>query len=160
MKINKYNTRDASNVPGKLSLIDPFSGEVIIDDVGKTLDFYVYGMQSDMARNAKKARDRKYGKLKSLTDEQASQSGAEFLADITQGWSGNVEDDDGPIPVNRENAIGVFLNEDWIAKQVLDFASNLTNYSPKHLSESASTSAGSHGSKARQKASKEQGENN
>lgn len=151
MKITKYNTRDASNVPGKLCLVDPFTDELLIDEDGKTVDIYIYGMQSDIARNARKTRDRKYGKVKNLTDDQASKSGAEFLADITQGWSGNLEDDDGPVTFNRDAAVSLYLDQDWIANQVLKFAADLSNYDPKHLSESASMSADSHGSSASRK---------
>jgi hypothetical protein len=146
MKISRFNTRDASNVPQKLSLVDPFTGETIIDEKERTLDFYIYGIQSDVARNAMKARDRKYGKGKNLTDDQSTQSGAEFLAALTQGWSDNIEDDDGPIPYSKETAIELYKNEDWIARQVSDFSMNLTNYDPKRLSESVFGSDNSPGS--------------
>lgn len=154
MKINQFNTVDASNVPQKLSLVDPFSGETIIDENGCTLDFYLYGVQSDASRNAMKARDRKYGKKDKLTDEQAAQSGAEFLAAITHGWSDNIEDEDGVIVFSRERAIELYKSQDWIAKQVSLFSMELSNYTPKHLSGSASGSAISHGSTQPQKSKK------
>lgn len=158
MKINKFNTRDASNKPQKLSLVDPFSGETIIDDDDRTLDVYVYGIQSDVARNAIKARDRKFGKNKNLTDDQATQSGAEFLAAITQGWTDNIENDDGAIPYSRENAIELYKEEDWIARQVSTFSMDLVNFDPKRLSESASGSGSSHGSTRPPKSKQGQGE--
>lgn len=131
MKITKYNTTDASNVPKKLSLRDPFTGETLVDDDGKTLDVWVYGVQSTFARNAMKERDRKYGKLDKLTDDQASQSGAEFLSAITQGWSDNIEDDSGKIAFSRQAAIDLYKAQDWIARQVSTFAMDLSNYDPK-----------------------------
>lgn len=147
MKINKFNTTNASNVPQTLSLADPFTGETLVDENDDTLDIYVYGIQSDASRNAMKARDRQYGKQTKLSDEKAAQSGAEFLAALTHGWSGNIEDDDGPIQHSREAAIELYKSQDWIAKQVQQFSMDLANYDPKRSSGSGSGSAASHGSR-------------
>lgn len=134
MKTSKYNTREASSVPKRLSLRDPFTGELIKDEDENTVDFYVYGTHSDVSRNAVKARDRKYGKA-ALTDEQAEQSGADYLAAITQGWSNNLntlyDGVDEPIAYTKDAASELFKSEDWIAAQVLEFSRNLTNYDPK-----------------------------
>lgn len=138
MKVNKFNTRNASNIPRTLHLRDPFNqqaaNQVIVDENGKTLDFQVYGARSDISRNALKATERKYGK-KHLTDEQAVRSGAEYLAAITAGWSDNVEDDDGPIPYSYENAVNLYIKEDWIAEQVGLFSRDITNYDPTRSGE-------------------------
>jgi len=151
MKITNFNTTDASNVAQKLSLADPFTGETIIDENDQTLDIMVYGIQSDMARNAMKSRDRKYGKQNKLSDEQAAQSGAEFLASITQGWSGNIEDDSGVIAFSRDAAIELYKTQDWIARQVQQFSMDLGNYDPKKWNESGRGLNISPGSKPSQK---------
>lgn len=147
MKITQFNTVTASNVAQKLTLSDPFTGERLIDENGRTLDVYVYGIQSDIARNAIKTRDRKYGKNAKLDEDQAAQSGAEFLAAITQGWSDNIENDEGPIAYSREAAIELYKTQDWIARQVQQFSMDLVNFDPKRLKGAASTSGTSHGSK-------------
>ena len=126
MKVDKFNVQKACNVPKKLSLVDPFSGETIIDDDGKTLDLFVYGIKSSIARNAVKERDRKYGNIKKMTPEQQAKSGAEFLATLTQGWTENIENDDGAY----NSAVDMYLEQDWIAEQVQDFAMKLDNFDP------------------------------
>lgn len=130
MKINQYNTRDACNVPKPLSLKDPFTQETIRDENGKTLDFFIYGRDSDVAKNALRDRDRRYGRQAILTPEQEEQSGAEFLAAITQGWSPNVEDNNGPIEFTKDAAVKLYKENDWIATQVWKFHRNLGNYDP------------------------------
>jgi hypothetical protein len=130
MKINKYNTRDACNIPKPLSLKDPFNGETLIDEDGKTVDIFIYGRDSDVAKNALRDRERRYGKQATLTPEQGEQAGAEFLAAITQGWSPNLEDESGPIEFTKEAAIKLYKDNDWIANQVWRFHRNLANYDP------------------------------
>jgi hypothetical protein len=126
MKVDKFNVQKACNVPKKLSLVNPFSGETIIDDEGNTLDVFVYGIKSSIARNAVKDRDRKYGNIKKMTPEQQSKSGAEFLATLTQGWTENIENDNGAY----KSAVDMYLEQDWIAEQVQDFAMKLDNFDP------------------------------
>lgn len=135
MKITQYDPRKASSVPKKMSLHDPYTGVPIKDDDGKTVDFYVYGMQSDQARNAQKQRDRRSSKKrKDMTEEESTRIGAEFLAALTQGWSSNLETDDGPLPFTFEHAVQLYTDQDWIAQQVLQFASTLENYDPFYSS--------------------------
>jgi len=130
MKINKYNTRDACNIPKPLSLKDPFTGETIIDEHGKTVDIFIYGRDSDVAKNAFRDRERRYGRQATLTPEQEDQAGSEFLAAVTQGWSPNLEDEGGPIEFTKEAAIKLYKENGWIASQVWRFHRNLANYDP------------------------------
>jgi hypothetical protein len=145
MKISKFNTTTACNVPRKLSLRDPFTGELLIDDSGNTLDFYIYGAHSDVSRNARKDSERKTKNGK-LSDDESAAIGAEYLARITQGWSGNVEDDNGLIEYSHKNALKIYLAEDWIAGQVLSFSQSLGNYDPKRFEKPGSGSQNAHGS--------------
>jgi hypothetical protein len=145
MKISNFNTTTACNVPRKLSLRDPFTGELLVDDSGNTLDFYVYGSHSDASRNARKDSERKTQKGK-LSDDESAEIGAEYLARLTQGWSGNIEDDSGLIDFNHKNAVKVYLSQDWIAGQVLSFSQSLGNYDPKRYEKSGSGSQSEHGS--------------
>jgi hypothetical protein len=149
MKISRYNTNTACNVPRKLSLRDPFTGELLKDDDGATLDFYIYGAHSDNARNAIKDRERKNA---NLTQDEAVDIGAEFLAQITQGWSGNIEDDDGPLVYSHKAAVKLYKDQDWIAQQVLNFSQNLGNYDPKRYEKSGNGSVNEPGSTVRRKA--------
>lgn len=126
MKIDKYNVQKACSVPKKLSLVDPFSGETLIDEDDKTLDIFVYGIKSSIARNAVKERDRKYGNIKKMTPEQQSKSGAEFLAALTQGFTENIENELG----TYKSAVDMYMEQDWIAEQVQGFAMTLDNFDP------------------------------
>jgi len=56
--------------------------------------------------------------------------GAEVLVGITVGWS-NLEADDKPLKFTKENAKALYEAEDWIAAQVLSFASKAENFAPK-----------------------------
>ena len=130
MDLGKFNTTAASDEAKTLSLINPFTEETIIDEKGKTLDIYVYGIKSTAARNAHAERERRSGNRK-LSFEASMREGAKFLAAITKGWSDNVEMDGAPLKYNHENAIKLYLEQDWIGKQVLDFAQDMANYDPK-----------------------------
>lgn len=128
MKVNKFNTRDAANIPQTLRLKDPFTQQLIKEEDGSTLDIYVYGAKSDISRNALKNSQRKYGKTP--TEDEAQRSGAEYLAALTQGWNKNIEDDNGPIPFSFENAVQLYMKQDWIAEQVGLFSRDIANYDP------------------------------
>jgi hypothetical protein len=156
MKVTKFNTVSASNIPRVHALVNPFTGEVIRDDKGDTLDFKLYGVKSDVARKAIHARDAKYGKQQKLTDEDAAQSGAEYLAAVTASFSSNIEldDDEGPLAVNDENTKRIYMSEDWIARQVHDFHMSISNYDPERWGKSVRGSSNSDGSTQSPKAKK------
>lgn len=56
--------------------------------------------------------------------------GAEVLVGITVSWN-NLEADDKPLKFTKENAKAIYGAEDWIAAQVLSFASKAENFAPK-----------------------------
>jgi hypothetical protein len=132
MKIAALNTRDAANRPRELVLRDAFSGEVLHGADGKPMRVWVYGDPSDKARNAKKEVMRKSGGSANLSEEDHERIGAEYLAEITQGWSDNWIDENGEaIPFTHENAVQVYLLNDGMADQVTKFSRNISNYDPK-----------------------------
>ena len=131
MDLTKFNTTLASDQEQTLSLINPFTEELIVDDDGNTLDIYVYGIKSTAARNAHAERERRSGNRK-LSFEASMREGAKFLAAITAGWSDNLELNGEPLKFNRENAVKLYMDQDWIGKQVLDFSQDMSNYDPKH----------------------------
>jgi len=130
MDITKYNTTVASDKAQTMSLKDPFTDEVLLDENGETIDIYLYGIQSTAARNAVAERERKSNK-KDLTEEETNLVGAEFLAALTVGWSDNIEADGKKLKYDHKNAINLYLEQDWIGQQVISFVSNLENYAPK-----------------------------
>ena len=81
-----------------------------------------------MAKNASAEQKRK--KSDEMTDEQSAKVGAEFLAKLTTGWSDNFEIGDEKLKFTFENAVKLYLAEDWIANQALNFVTNLRNYDP------------------------------
>jgi len=66
----------------------------------------------------------------SVIEAHSSGIGAEVLAGITVTWAG-LEDDKGAIKHNEKNAIALYSANDWIATQVLAFASDEGNFAPK-----------------------------
>jgi hypothetical protein len=130
MDITKYNTTVASDNAQTLNLKDPFTNEVLIDEDGNTVDIYLYGVQSTAARNAVAERERKSNK-KDLTDEQSKELGAEFLAKLTVGWSDNIEVEGEKLKHTYNNAVALYIEQDWIGQQVIAFVSSLENYAPK-----------------------------
>jgi len=130
MDITQYNTTVASDNAQTLSLKDPFTDELLIDEDGKTVDIYLYGIQSTAARNAVAERERKSNK-KDLTDEQSKELGAEFLAKLTVGWSDNIEVEGEKLKHTYNNAVALYMEQDWIGQQVIAFVSSLENYDPK-----------------------------
>jgi len=156
MDITQYNTTVASDNAQTLSLKDPFTDELLIDEDGKTVDIYLYGIQSTAARNAVAERERKSNKKdltdeqskelgaeflakltvgksnkKDLTDEQSKELGAEFLAKLTVGWSENIEVEGEKLKHTYNNAVALYMEQDWIGQQVIAFVSSLENYDPK-----------------------------
>lgn len=131
MDLNRFNTTVASDIEQTLELINPYTGQVILDENDQPLELYLYGMQSTAARNALADRERKSGKNKTPTLEQSRRIGAEFLAAITAGWSDNFELDGEPLKYSRQNAIKLYMEQDWIGRQAMDFAGEITNYDPE-----------------------------
>lgn len=127
MDVSKLNTTTASNTPHTLKLRNPYTNEVIKDG-DKFLELNLLGIKSDMAKNASAEQKRK--KSDEMTDEQSAKVGAEFLAKLTTGWSDNFEIGDEKLKFTFENAVKLYLAEDWIANQALNFVTNLRNYDP------------------------------
>lgn len=129
--IRQYNPIAASDKPRGLELRNPFTGDVIIGDDGEPVTFRVYGMLSSHAKRAVA----EHVRLADRTEEQKRQDGAELLAAITAWWSSNFcfgkEGIDERFECTRENAVRLYLDQDWIGGQVLAFARELRNYSPE-----------------------------
>jgi hypothetical protein len=104
-------------------------------------------MHSDMARNAINDRQRKKSE-----QEDDAKIGAEYLAAITMGWSKNVEDDNGPIEYSQKAAVALYMEQDWIARQVLGFSTDLGNFNPQLYEKPSGGSKKERGSIASQKA--------
>jgi len=130
MDITKYNTTVASDNAQTLNLKDPFTNQVLIDEDGNTVEIYLYGVQSTAARNEVAERERKSNR-KDLTDEQSKELGAEFLAKLTVGWSDNIEVEGEKLKHTYNNAVALYMEQDWIGQQVIAFVSSLENYAPK-----------------------------
>ena len=113
--------------PATLQLTNPYDGSAIADEKGNPVTITVHGMQSSVARNT-------FAELKKrgvdMTNEEA---GAELLAALTDSWSKNLVTDLGELKCTPENAKALYLAEDWIAGQVLAFASDVANFAPKML---------------------------
>lgn len=129
MNLNQFNTTAASDIPQTLELRDPFTQEVLMDEDGQPITLELYGLRSTAARNAHAARQRKI--KKDPSPEEAARYGSEYLAAITAGWSSNLSLGEEPMAFNRQNAITLYLEQDWVASQALEFASELGNYDPK-----------------------------
>lgn len=129
MDLSQYNTTAASDVPQTLALRDPFTQKLLKDEAGNPVTIELYGLRSTHGRNAHAERQRR--SKSDMTDEDAAQNGAEYLAALTAGWSDNLELGDGPLKYSRKNAVRLYLEQDWIARQALDFAADLGNYDPK-----------------------------
>lgn len=130
MDISKYNTTLASDQAQTMSLRDPFTQQLLVDEKGNTVDFYLYGIQSTAARNAIAERERRSNKSK-LSAEETLKLGAEFLAALTVGWSDNIEIGGETLPFSHNNAVKLYMEQDWIGQQVIAFINNLENYAPK-----------------------------
>lgn len=129
MDLRQFNTTAASDVAKTMSLRDPFTGNLIKEEDGSTVNLHLYGMQSTHGRNAHAAKQRK--SKEDLSDDESSLIGAEFLASLTAGWSKNLEVDGQPLKFSHKNATQLYLTEDWIARQALQFVADLSNYDPK-----------------------------
>lgn len=127
MDLSKLNTKSASNTPRTLKLRNPFTKE-LIKDGDKYLEINLLGIGSDAAKNASAEQSR--AKTDDMTEDQKAKIGAEFLAKLTTGWSDNFELGDEKLKFNYENAVKLYLSEDWIGTQVLQFVTNLKNYDP------------------------------
>jgi hypothetical protein len=129
MDLSQLNTTKASDIPRACSLVDPFTNEILVDDDGKTIDIFLYGMKSTAARTATANRGRR--SKANHSDEEVARMGAEFLADLTHGWSDNLHIGEERLDYSRANATKLYMDHDWIAEQVLQFARELENFDPK-----------------------------
>lgn len=123
MNLSKLNP--TKSVPAAVALTNPYTDEVIKDGKGKPVEITVHGMQSSVARN-------KYAELNKKGVNMGDEGvGAEILAAITVSWTDNLVTDLGTLECTFENAKALYTAEDWIAGQVLAFASDMANFAPK-----------------------------
>lgn len=157
MKISNLSPVKACNTAEKMSLTWPSGpnvGELVRDEDGRTLDFYVYGYQSERVTNAKREAERRWGKFENRSEEQSEAAGSLIFAAMVDRWSDNIEDSEGPVTVGDMERLIELVNSDgngWIATQVSNYSVSLKNYPPKNLGGSKSGSAALHGSTQSQK---------
>lgn len=129
MDITRFDPKAASDIPQTMRLINPFTRELLRDDDGNPVEFQMYGIQSSAGRNASAQRNRK--QREKLSDDETAKLGAEFLAALTVGWSDNLDLGDDSLPFSKSNAAKLYVDQDWIARQALEFVTDIENYSPK-----------------------------
>lgn len=129
MDLAALNPIKACDVPADVTIRHPGYKTPLQSDEGEVLAVTVYGMQSTVARNAgaQAARDR----TETSTEDEQAEIGAKYLAALTVGWSDFLELNGEPLPFSFENAVKLYMQEDWLARQVYVFANNLVNYYPK-----------------------------
>jgi hypothetical protein len=124
MDLSKLNTQKAANQSADVVLVNPFNGEVLKDSKGGKVVINVMGFQSEAARN-------KIASQKRVKHADQEKQGAELLATLTTGWTDNIELDGKKLDYSFDNAVMLYEREDWVARQVLDVATNIANYEPK-----------------------------
>lgn len=124
MDLSKLNTQKAANQSAEVVLVNPFNGEVLKDSKGGKIVINVMGFQSEAARN-------KIASQKRAKHADQEKQGAELLATLTTGWTDNIELDGKKLDYSFDNAVMLYEREDWVARQVLDVATNIANYEPK-----------------------------
>jgi len=130
MKLKRLDTKSAYEIPVKCTITDAFTSDQLIGSDGKPMEIYLYGAESEQARNAVREKDRKYGKKK-LTEEQVAEFNADFLVAITQGISPNWEGDDGSaIVYTRAVMRELYKDNDGLRLQVIRFTSDVSEYAP------------------------------
>ena len=128
MDLSTLNTNAASDIAKKMKLRNPFTNELIKDESESPIEFEVLGMQSQAGKNAIADQMRK--SRADMTDEELDRNGAELLARLVVSWSDNIHLGKEKLSYSYENAVRLFMSEDWIAKQVLNFSTKLRNYDP------------------------------
>lgn len=117
MDVGLFETKNACDKGAECTIIHPITGptEVKIRLVGQHGE--VHRAAFSRMRLARQAVD-------SPNDEQL---GAEFLADITLGWSG-IQRDGKELKFTRENAVWLYSNFEIVNNQVYAFATDLRNF--------------------------------
>lgn len=128
MDLSKLNTRAASDVSKPMKLRNPFTGKLILDEEEKPIVIDVLGIGSQAAKTAMAEQQRRT--KDDMTDAEKDELGAEMLACVVTGWTDNIHIGDEKLSFSKANAIRLFIKEDWIAKQILYFCTELRNYDP------------------------------
>ena len=129
MDLSKFNPKVAANRSATCSLKYAGTNELIRDEDGKTLDIQVLGIGSDPWSEAELEIERENAAEgiadTDKTQEQKERELARKIVAITTGWSSNIGlGNSKALKFTPENALKLYTDQQWIALQVLNDATD------------------------------------
>jgi len=133
MDLSKIDLTAAADRGITTILHDPVSEEVLEDENGKNVSIKVLGRDSKKwqqvmrkmeARNASKYRG------KQVPQSVVENNVREALAECTVSWQ-NIEYEGEKLACNKENALKLYTERNWITEQVIEDAADRSKYDQK-----------------------------
>lgn len=130
MDLAQFDLQEAAEVGISVDLFHPVTKEMLEDEDGKKVSVKVLGKDSRkwqqvskriLARNANKYRN------KETPIAETEKGLREILAECTISWT-NIEYNESPLKCTKENALMLYEKRGWIAEQVLEHATDRSNY--------------------------------
>lgn len=140
IKIGNYDPTPLADVAHKLVLINPSSGEVLVDDAGENCGLWLYGTD---ARQYKATQARQQdamlqaysisGGIRATEQSQKNDAIELLIAATKDWWNITLEDQnsDTATPFSIENCEKLYRRNPWIMEQAERFIKNRRNFLPK-----------------------------
>lgn len=133
---SNFDLTASADVPQKLTLLDPRTGEDVLSKDGTPVTLTLLGRDSTVAKKEGKRRSQEMinkslrgGGGKKLSVDEAQEGAISLLAKLTVGWEG-ISDGGQPFVHTYENAVSLYTKFVWIREQVDEFISDRQNFMP------------------------------
>ena len=129
MDLAQFDLQELADKGIDVNLVHPVTDE-LLEENGKNVTIKILGMDSGKwqqvakrirARNANKYRN------KEVPPSETEKNLVEIAAECTLSWT-NIEYNDGALKCNKDNALMLYQKRNWIAQQVLNAATDRSNY--------------------------------
>lgn len=132
---SNFDLTASADVPQKLTLLDPRTGEDILSKDGTPVTITILGRDSTIAKKEGKRRSQEMinkslrSSGKKLSVDEAQEGAISLLAKLTIGWEG-LTDNGVSYDFSYDNAVALYSKFVWIREQVDEFITDRQNFMP------------------------------
>lgn len=131
---SQFDLTASADIPQKLTLLDPRTGEELLDQDGKPVTITLLGRDSTVAKKESKRRSQemlnravRQGATRKISVDETIESAVSLLSKLTVSWSGFSKNGQ-PYDFSPENAESLYSEFSWIREQVDEFVSDRQNF--------------------------------
>lgn len=133
MNLSQYDLKAASEKPQRMILKDPIKSKPMADDKGNEFYIECLGVESEAFKVKKFDFNRQTEKLRADKKELSyemektfNESKSELFSELVTGWY--LVDDGKPVEFSKDAAKKLFIQYDWIIKQLDVFIGDYSNF--------------------------------